>query len=91
MEVNEANKREYAEDDSEHVISRSRKRRIARHMADEELDEFLKETSAENVNLESAHKSAADHVEKETLPLSTLDISISEVRFFYFTFISYLL
>ena len=30
-------------------------------MADEELDEFLQETSAENVTLESAHKSAADH------------------------------
>ena len=51
-------------------------------MADEELDEFLQETSAENVTLESAHKSAADHNEKEKLPLSTLDIPISEVRFF---------
>ena len=53
-------------------------------MADEELDEFLQETSAENVTLESAHKSAADHVEKETLPLSTLDIPISEVRYLFF-------
>ena len=65
MASNETGKRNRTDDDVEHVISRSRKRRIAQQMADEELSEFVQERCVESVPLESANTLATDHSEHE--------------------------
>jgi hypothetical protein len=86
MASNETGKRGRTDDDAENVISRSRKRRIAHQMADEELSEFVQERCVESVSCESEYTLAADHNE-HGLPDSftpLIPIPVENFRHLYF-------
>jgi hypothetical protein len=85
MASNDFGKRGRTDDDADNVISRSRKRRIAHQMADEELSEFVQERCVESVSCDSANTLAADHNEHELSTSFTpvIPISVENFRHLY--------